>query len=245
MNIVIIEDEIFAQEELARIIEKNFPHMKVLDTLSSVEESIKWFSAHKANLVFMDIHLSDGICFDIFKQVDIHTPIIFTTAYDQYAIQAFKVNGVGYLLKPIDEGELIDAVTRFEHNSLDIKKLLEYFNRDKEYKDRIVVKLGDKISFLEIKDIAYFFAEDRLTFAVATNDKKYIVDYTIEALESVLNPKSFFKLTRGCITSIKAINTISKHFNSRLKVTLVPEYKDELLVSRMRVPDFIKWLNGE
>lgn len=245
MNIVIIEDEIFAQEELTRIIEKNFPHMKVLDTLCSVEESIRWFSVHKADLIFMDIHLSDGICFDIFKQVEIHTPIIFTTAYDQYAIQAFKVNGVGYLLKPIDEGELIGAVTRFEHNSLDIKKLLEYFTRDKEYKDRIVVKLGDKISFLEIKDIAYFFAEERLTFAVATNGKKYIVDYTIEALESVLNPKSFFKLTRGCITSIKAINTISKYFNSRLKVTLVPEYKEELLVSRMRVPDFIKWLNGE
>lgn len=245
MNVLIIEDELFAQEELKRVIEKNFPYMRIVATLCSVEESIEWFAEHKADLIFMDVHLADGICFDIFKRVEIHSPVVFTTAYDRYAIQAFQVNGVGYLLKPLDEEEFVKTINRFEYNSMDFGRLLDYFKRGKEYKTRIVVKNGDRFGFVKIEDIAYFFAEDRLTFAVSTQGKKYIVDYTMEALEPVLDPKCFFRLTRGCIASINSIHTVSKYFNSRLKVILTPEYKGSLLVSRVRVPDFLKWLDGE
>lgn len=245
MNVVVIEDEYLAREELLRVIRNNFPDMKVSGCFGSVEESVRWFSANRADLIFMDVHLSDGICFDIFRQVELRTPVIFTTAYDRYAIQAFKVNGVGYLLKPLDEGEFVETVNRFRHNSSDISRLLEYFGQERSYKSRIVVRETDAISFLKIEDVAYFFAEDRLTFAVMTSGKKYIVEYTMESLAPLLDPKSFFRVSRGCIASINSIRTISKYFNGRLLLTLAPEYGRNLLVSRARVPDFMKWLEGD
>lgn len=248
MNVLIIEDEPLLQQELIRIIEKRFPDMTIVGTLYSVKESIEWLSRNKADLIFMDIHLSDGISFDIFEQVEVKTPIIFTTAYDQYAIKAFQVNGIGYLLKPIVEKDLVSAVGKLETPLItpDIfKKLMESVNPPKEYKSRITIKTGDKLSFLNMEDIAYFFAEERVTFVVPKQGRKQIVDYTIEAIEPMLNPKRFFRISRGCIASIDAIGSVSKYFNSRLKVTLKPAYEGELLVSRIRVPEFMKWLDDE
>lgn len=245
MNVLIIEDEQLAQEELIRILNKRFPNMTISAQLGSVKESIKWLRENSVDLIFMDIQLSDGISFDIFDYVDIRTPIIFTTAYDQYAIQAFKVNSIGYLLKPIIEDDLVSAVEKLEYQPDRLRDLLNLLKPSKSYKSRIVFKTGDRFSFFEIKDIAYFYAEERVTFAVPKQGKPRIVDYTIESLEQQLDPKLFFRLTRGCIASIDSIQEVSKYFNSRLKIKLTPGYTGELLISRVRVEDFLKWLNGD
>lgn len=245
MNVLIIEDEQLAQEELIRILNKRFPNMTISAQLGSVKESIKWLRENSVDLIFMDIQLSDGISFDIFDYVDIRTPVIFTTAYDQYAIQAFKVNSIGYLLKPIIEDDLVSAVEKLEYQPDRLRDLLNLLKPSKSYKSRIVFKTGDRFSFFEIKDIAYFYAEERVTFAVPKQGKPRIVDYTIESLEQQLDPKLFFRLTRGCIASIDSIQEVSKYFNSRLKIKLTPEYTGGLLISRVRVEDFLKWLNGD
>lgn len=245
MKVLIIEDEPLAQEELVRIIGKRFSEMKIVGKLSSVRESIEWLKESKADLIFMDIHLSDGNSFDIFDHVEVRTPIIFTTAYDQYAIQAFKVNGIGYLLKPIVESDLVAAVEKLDYTPEKLTELLDTIKPSKGYKSRIAIKSGDRFSFLKMEDVAYFYAEERMTFVVPKQGKKQIVDYTIEALEPLLDPKRFFRMTRGCIASIDSIGSVSKYFNSRLKITLKPEYGDKLLVSRVRVPDFLQWLDGE
>lgn len=245
MNVLIIEDELLAQEELVRLINKNFTDMIIAARLCSVKESIEWLRENRADLIFMDIQLSDGISFDIFDYVDVRTPIIFTTAYDQYAIQAFKVNGIGYLLKPIIENDLVSAVEKLDYQLDKLKELLSQIKPLKEYKSRIAIKSGDKFSFLDMNEVAYFYAEDRVTFVVPKQGKARIVDYTIESLESLLDPKRFFRLTRGCIASIDSISRVSKYFNCRLKITLNPLYEGELLVSRVRVAEFVKWLDGE
>ncbi len=250
MRVVIIEDEPLAQEELMRLIVSNFPQMRVVAVIDSVEDSIEWLSNNSADLIFMDIHLSDGVSFDIFNEVDLQCPIIFTTAYDQYAIHAFEVNGVGYLLKPLEESKLIAAVERFQRNSqLATDNISELVNQlrtpKKSYKNRIAIKLGDKISFIAMDDVAYFCAEDRVTFVVQKSGKRQIVDYNIETLEAMLDPMNFFRLTRGCIASIHSIDKVSKYFNSRLKITLKPEYDKEVLISRVNAPKFIAWLDGE
>lgn len=245
MNVLIIEDELLAQEELVRLINKNFTDIIIAARLCSVKESIEWLRENSADLIFMDIQLSDGISFDIFDYVEVRTPIIFTTAYDQYAIQAFKVNGIGYLLKPIIENDLVSAVEKMDYQPDKLKELLNLLKPSKEYKSRIAIKSGDKFSFIDISDVAYFYAEDRVTFVVPKEGRAKIVDYTIEALEPLLEPKRFFRLTRGCIASIDSIAGVSKYFNSRLKITLKPHYEGELLVSRVRVVEFVKWLDDE
>lgn len=248
MRVLIIEDEPLAQEELVRLVHKLFPEMDIVAILSSVCESIEWLTIHSADLIFMDIHLADGLSFDIFSQVDVKTPIIFTTAYDQYAIQAFQVNGVGYLLKPIVEKDLISAVDKLNHKAyspLNLNRLLQSMNMSKEYKSRIGVKIGDRYNYVEINRVAYFYVEERVTFIMTVEGKRYIVDYSIEALESLLDPKQFFRISRGCIASIGSIKEVTRHFNSRLKVTLTPLYDGDMLISRVRVSEFLRWLDGQ
>lgn len=245
MRVLIIEDEPLAQEELVRIIEKRFSDMEIVGRLATVRDSIEWLSENKSDLIFMDIHLADGNSFDIFDHVDVRTPIIFTTAYDQYAIQAFKVNSIGYLLKPVIESDLVAAVEKLDYAPNKLTELLHSLKPAKGYKSRIAIKSGDKFSFLDMNDVAYFYAEERVTFVVPKQGRKQIVDYTIEALEPMLDPKQFFRLTRGCVASIGSIAGVAKYFNSRLKISVKPEYEGELLVSRVRVAEFLKWLDGE
>lgn len=246
MKVLIIEDEIPAQEELVRILKKHFHDIEIAGIKGSVRDSVEWLRKNTADLIFMDIRLSDGCGFDIFGIVDVRTPVIFTTAYDQYALKAFKVNSVDYLLKPIDEDELVAAVKKMDYRYDRIKELIESFpppgNR---YKTRISVKTGDSYSFLQMDDVLYFIADDGLTFAVTHDDKKHLVDYTISTLESLLDPKCFFRATRGCIVSINSIEKISMHSNSRLKVTLKGHYDVNLILSRVRVPDFLNWLDDK
>ncbi|MFI3240122.1 MAG: LytTR family DNA-binding domain-containing protein [Bacteroidales bacterium] len=247
MKILIIEDEYLAQQELKRIILNTLPDAHIVAIIDSVAHSIQWLKENSADLIFMDIQLSDGISFDVFKSIEVVIPIIFTTAYDQYAIQAFKVNSISYLLKPIMEEDLINAINKFKstpYYNNNISSLLSSLN--KSYKSRISIKSGDKFSFIDIADVAYFYAEERVTFVVPKQGgRKQIVDYTIEALEQLLDPNKFFRVTRGCICSIDSIDNITKHFNSRLKVTLTPAFVQEILISRVRVPEFLKWIDGE
>lgn len=243
MKVLIIEDEELAQDELERIILKRFPKFSIVAKLETVSESIAWLSANTADLIFLDIHLADGNGFDIFREIDVKTPIIFTTAYDRYAIDAFKVNGIGYLLKPIVESELVAAVNKLDYSDVRLKSLLAEMRPAVEYKSRIIVKTSNRVGFIRIEDIAYFYSEDRLTFAVERNGKKHVVEYTIESLSSRLNPRRFFKITRGFIVCIDCIKDISNHFNGRLKVTVVPEHEGDLFVSRARATQFMQWLD--
>lgn len=193
----------------------------------------------------MDIQLLDGCCFDIFDVVEVRTPIIFTTAYDQYALKAFKVNSVDYLLKPVDEDELVAAVRKMDYKYDNIRNLIESYMPTVRYKTRISVKTGDIYRFLLIDEVAYFISEDGFTYAVTNNEKKHIVDYTISSLETQLDPKRFFKLSRGCIVSIDSIEKITAYFNSRLKVTLKGRKNISIILSRVRVPDFLNWIDDK
>lgn len=246
MKALIVEDEILAQEELARILKKHFPDIVIAGITGSVRDSAEWLRKNTADLIFMDIQLSDGYCFDIFNIIDVRTPIIFTTAYDQYALKAFKVNSVDYLLKPIDEDELVSAVKKLDYSCRRIKDLAEFFpSASNRYKTRIAVRSGDSYGFLQIEKVSHFMSEDGLTLAVSDSGEKYLVDYTIESLEPLLDPKLFFRATRGCIVSINSIDKVSKYFNSRLKVTLKGHDDFSLVLSRARVPDFLKWIDDK
>lgn len=245
MKVLVIEDEIPAQEELVRILRKHFPNIEIVDIIGSVRNSVEWLGNNTADLIFMDIQLLDGCCFDIFDVVEVRTPIIFTTAYDQYALKAFKVNSVDYLLKPIDEDELVAAVRKMDYKYDNIRNLIESYMPTVRYKTRISVKTGDIYRFLLIDEVAYFISEDGFTYAVTNNEKKHIVDYTISSLETQLDPKCFFRVSRGCIVSIDSIEKITAYFNSRLKVTLKGRKNVSLILSRVRVPDFLNWIDDK
>ena len=195
MKVLVIEDEIPAQEELVRILRKHFPNIEIVDIIGSVRNSVEWLGNNTADLIFMDIQLLDGCCFDIFDVVEVRTPIIFTTAYDQYALKAFKVNSVDYLLKPIDDDELVAAVRKMDYKYDNIRNLIESYMPTVRYKTRISVKAGDIYRFLLIDEVAYFISEDGFTYAVTNNEKKHIVDYTISSLETQLDPKCFFRVS--------------------------------------------------
>lgn len=245
MKVLVIEDEIPAQEELVRILRKHFPNIEIVDIIGSVRDSVEWLRNNTADLIFMDIQLLDGCCFDIFDVVEVRIPIIFTTAYDQYALKAFKVNSVDYLLKPVDEDELVAAVRKMDYKYDNIRNLIESYMPTVRYKTRISVKTGDIYRFLLIDEVAYFISEDGFTYAVTNNEKKHIVDYTISSLETQLDPKRFFKQSRGCIVSIDSIEKITAYFNSRLKVTLKGRKNISIILSRVRVPDFLNWIDDK
>lgn len=245
MKVLVIEDEIPAQEELVRILRKHFPNIEIVDIIGSVRDSVEWLRNNTADLIFMDIQLLDGCCFDIFDVVEVRTPIIFTTAYDQYALKAFKVNSVDYLLKPIDEDELVAAVRKMDYKYDNIRNLIESYMPTVRYKTRISVKTGDIYRFLLIDEVSYFIFEDGFTYAVTCDEKKHIVDYTIGSLEAQLDPRCFFRVSRGCIVSIDSIEKITAYFNSRLKVTLKGRKNVSLILSRVRVRDFLNWIDDK
>ncbi len=250
MKVLIIEDEIPAQIQLERLIHTHYPEFEIIARIDSVTASVAWLSRNQPDLIFMDVELSDGQCFEIFKQVEVKAPVIITTAYNDYAIKAFKVNSIDYLLKPIDKTEFVNAVDKSV--KLTRKETPEYGRLEellakslpKEYKKRFAVKVGDHIVIVNTDEIAYFFAEEKATFIVTNTGKRYISDLSLDNLEDQLNPKDFFRLSRGCIAHISSIKTVSKYFNSRLKITLVPPLNSEILVSRIRIPEFLNWLEG-
>lgn len=250
MNIIIIEDEKPAARLLQRKVEKLGLQINIL--LHSVEESINWFqnNAHP-DLIFLDIQLSDGLSFEIFEAIDIKSAVIFTTAYDEYALRAFKLNSIDYLLKPIDEEDLKTAISKFKNQfqkssiaSLDfemIKKML--INPiDREYKKRFTIKMGQQLKMINIDEVECFFSENKGTYLHTFDNRDYLLDNTLEQLETELNPEDFYRVSRKFIIPMKAIKEIQLYSNSRLKVIL-PTYKeDEVIVSREKVGDFKTWL---
>ncbi len=255
MKVLIIEDEPFAQNELKRLLGIIDPKVKVLDCLESIEESIDWLEINdEPDLIFLDVQLSDGLSFEIFQKMEVKAPIIFTTAYDEYAVQAFKLNSIDYLLKPIDKGELEAGLKKFKdlHGEpktqkealLDpekIQQLLE-MNLGKEYKKRFIIKTGDRLRHVSVEDIAYFYSEDDYTYLVAKENAKFIIAFKLDELINQLDPNEFFRLSRKFITNIHSVKLVNKYFNSRLEVILDPPTKDQILISRVRVPEFLQWL---
>lgn len=254
MQVLIIEDEPFAQQELIRLLNILPREIQVLECLDSVEESVSYLEAGKQqpDLIFMDIQLSDGLSFEIFDRTEVKPPVIFTTAYDEYAIKAFKVNSIDYLLKPIEEEDLLKALEKYEQWKKERTPEQSFFSTDQlqqmlslykpAYKSRLVVKLGDRIRHVETKEVAFFYSEDKVTFIMTKNGERFIINHTLEQLEKVLDPIDFYRLNRKYIAHIQAIETIDKYFNSRLKIGLKPEVDDEVLISRTKVSDFLNWL---
>jgi len=250
MNIIIIEDEKPAARLLQRKVEKL--GFSVSQMLHSVEEAINWFTNNQhPDLIFLDIQLSDGLSFEIFEQIDIKSAIIFTTAYDEYALRAFKLNSIDYLLKPIDEDELETAISKFKNqfqkntiSTLDFEAIKRMLVNpvEKEYKERFSVKVGNQIKVIAIDEVECFYSENKGTYLHTLDNRNYLLDGSLEVVESELNPKDFFRINRKFIVPLKAIKEIQMHTNSRLKLIL-PTYKeDEVIVARERVNDFKDWI---
>lgn len=249
---LLIEDEQPAARQLSKLLGQLEPPLEVVAVLDSVASSVQWLCTEPApELVFMDIQIADGLSFDIFRQVELKAPVIFTTAFDHYAVQAFKVNAIDYLLKPVDPVELDQAVQKVRERraqsadvSLNLELLGQLFKREKAHKDRFLVKSGAHLIFILAGDIAYFRSSDGLTQAFLTDGKKYFVEHSIEELERLLDPRDFFRISRGMTLHVNAIRKISPHFNGRLKIEVQPVFNEEVFVSRDRVQEFKAWLGG-
>jgi DNA-binding LytR/AlgR family response regulator len=256
IKVLIVEDEIPAQITLKKLIDKCCPDSQIVMTRTSVNSTVKWLEENPngADVIFMDVELSDGICFEIFEKVKISANVIITTAYDNYAITAFKINSLDYLLKPIVEEELQRAwkrcVERIEaHHEPNIEALLDIVSKvgtqtEKEYKKRFIVKAGEKIVIIPVDDIAYCYSEDKSTYAVCRNGTRRLLDYSLDTVQEMLDPKLFFRISRSCIVSINSIENISKHLGTRLKLQLNPKADDDVVVSRSRTSDFLEWLDN-
>lgn len=248
MNALIIEDEKFAQINLARTLTAEFPDISIVGMTGSIRESVEFLKnvPGKLDIIFMDVELSDGECFEIFRQVQITAKVIMTTAYDNYAIKAFEAGSVDYLLKPIETAALHRAVLRCrqpENRESDFTALLAALKENrKEFKERFIVRFNDRIVPVKTSEIAFFYSEDKSNFLTTFSGTSYIVDSSLDDIADELDPKIFFKISRSCIVAMPAIQSITKQLGGRLKITPVPESRFEMTVSRSRVDDFLSWL---
>lgn len=247
MKAFIIEDEIMAQKSLIRALSQNFPDIEVIGTATSVKGAVAWLKENTTDIIFMDVELSDGICFEIFRQVDIKAKVIMTTAYDSYALKAFEAGSVDYLLKPVEADHLKRAVARCRMSGgrIDVDALtraIEGASQKKDYKERYIVRFNDRIVPLQTSNIAYVFSEDKNNYLVTFDDQKYIIDTSLDVIAEELDPEYFFRISRGCIVSMKAIDSIVKQMGGRLRLMVHPAPSFEMTVSRSRVDDFLKWL---
>jgi two-component system response regulator LytT len=249
IRILIIEDENPAQEHLVRLLRNIENDFIILERLSTVKASIAWLQNNNADIIFMDIQLSDGVSFKIFEAVDIYTPIIFTTAYDEYAIKAFKVNSVDYLLKPIDEDDLRSSIAKFkrmqkQNGKLDISQIIQALDsQQKTYQERFLVHRGERLLSVKTDQIAYFEGEDRYVYLYKKDGSKFIIDFRLSDLESLLDPKFWFRVNRSFICHIDAIKLIVNVSKSRVKLDLEPPAKREIIISSENSQAFKKWLN--
>lgn len=251
MKILIIEDELPALRRLSKMLLELLPSAEILGTADTIDGAVALFTKHpEAELALMDIELADGQSFEIFNRVPVKIPIIFTTAYDEFALKAFKVNSIDYLLKPIDPEELKQALDKFKRlhpasTALNVEALLDSINNKSEtnHKQRFLVKTGQKYVSIHISEVAYFNASEKVVYIITKEQKKYIIDYTLDELEGMVNPKVFFRLNRQYLSQIEAIESISSYFNGKLKIQLNPMVSEEVLVSRERASEFKQWLN--
>ena len=250
MKILIVEDELMAQKSLTRVLMQNFPDMEIVGCTTSVKGTVEWLKnpANHADIIFMDVELSDGVCFEIFRQSEVKAKVIMTTAYDSYALKAFEAGSIDYLLKPIDPASLKRAVARcrMSGGAIDTEALLKAIGSanapKKEYKERYIVRFNDRIVPLQTSNIAYVYSEDKTNYLVTFDDQKYIIDSSLDVITEELNPEVFFRISRSCIVQMKAITSIIKQAGGRLKIVPEPNASFEMTVSRSRVDDFLTWL---
>lgn len=250
MNVLIVEDEIMAQKSLTRLLTQNFPDMKVVGYTSSIKGTVAWLNDHNntADVIFMDVELADGECFEIFRQVSIKAKVIMTTAYDSYALKAFEAGSIDYILKPVDPTALKRAVARVRMSGgqLDTEALLKVIGdgagTKKEYKERYIVRFNDRIIPLLTSNVAYIYSEEKNNYLVTFDEERYIIDSSLDVISEEFNPNEFFRISRGCIVSMKAIKSIIKQVGGRLRIVAEPASSFEMTVSRSRVEEFLKWL---
>jgi DNA-binding LytR/AlgR family response regulator len=250
MKVLIIEDEPQAAKRLESLVKALEPDVVILDMLDSVKRSVAWLRENRApDLIFMDIQLADGLSFQIFEQSEVSSPVIFTTAYDSYALKAFKVNSIDYILKPVDRDELGVALKKYhELGHARSKIVLENIDQaiqmlTKKFKTRFVVKVGEHLRWLEVKDILFFLSMEKVTFCYTVDGRKNIVDYTLDQLEGLLDADRFFRINRKYIVSVEAIRDMVSYTNSRLKLVLRKSDDPEVIVARERVSEFREWLD--
>jgi DNA-binding LytR/AlgR family response regulator len=253
MKALIIEDEVLAAERLTTLLAECDSSIEVIGQLDSIQDVIAYFQSGKnADIVFLDIQLADGKSFEIFDKVRIEVPIIFTTAFDQYALQAFKLHSIDYLLKPIEVNDLRNAIEKFKKlsaykislNESEIKALKDLLSQKSHaYKQRILVKAGNKLQYKPTHSVAYFFADGKTAYMIGKDGRKNMIDHTLEELEQMLNPENFFRISRKFIVNFEAVTEIKGLISSRLEVKLNQTFEHELLVSRERVHEFKAWLD--
>lgn len=250
MRVIIVEDEKHARDNLEKILRELDPSIEIQEKLDSVRGAVAWLRSNRTDLIFLDIHLADDLSFKIFEQVEVTTPVIFTTAYDQYALRAFKVNSIDYLLKPIDREDLSRSlekyrVTRPSKLAPDFTQLLQSLEQppQRDYQQRFLVTRRDKILSVKTEDIAYFEGEDRYVYLVKNDGNRFIVEYKLSDLEDLLDPAMFFRLNRSFIAHFEAIEKITVLSKSRVKVDLKPASSREVIVSTENTRDFKEWLN--
>jgi DNA-binding LytR/AlgR family response regulator len=248
MKILIIEDEQYNQRMLQGMLKQLRPQWTIAAITDSVADTVEWLQNNQPDLIFMDIQLVDGICFSIFERIEINQPVVFTTAYDNYAIQAFKVNSIHYLLKPIKELELEQAINKFERNQkttayeTDFSELLKAIrDGEKKYRTRFLIQGGTAYYKIEVKDIAYFYSENKITFAVMFQGKEHSIDFTLDALEEELDPEVFFRANRQLMVNINAVQKFEDYFGGKLALKLTPPFKETVTVSRLKNTAFKSW----
>lgn len=250
MKVLIIEDEPLAAEKLTSLILELHSDFQICGTIRSVLEAVRWLQTNTADLIFLDIQLSDGLSFRIFEEIHVSTPIIFTTAYDQYAIRAFDVNSIDYLLKPIQKVELKQSLAKFQelrsYGSEELLAVLKHLkNEHIGYKNRFLITIGEQLKTIRTIEIAYFFARDKAVYLRTFSAKDIPIDYSLEQLETELDPSEFFRINRSCLLNIQAIEKMYSWSSSRIKLTVNPPSDDDsvTIVSVKRTAEFKEWLN--
>ena len=258
MNILIVEDEELAQKKLQKTLAAVDPTARVVGITESIQSTVAWLQEHDSpELILMDIELCDGQSFEVFNQVEVKAPVIFTTSYDEYALKAFKVNSVDYLLKPVQVEDLQAALNKYKkltqtangngsgHAEMNLESLVRQLQQQlqpKEYRKRFLVKHAQKLVSVDVDEISYFYSDGRLNFFKTADNKKFVVDYTMDELEDMLDPDQFFRISRSFYVSVDSIEKIDDYFGNRLILALKPAVDKEALVSREKVTDFKKWM---
>jgi DNA-binding LytR/AlgR family response regulator len=253
INAIIIEDETLAAKRLEALILKCKKDIDIIAKLPSIKTAVKWFSQNpQPDLIFMDIHLEDGLSFSIFEQTEVNVPVIFTTAFDEYTIKAFKVNSIDYLLKPINYEDLNQSLDKYFQlksqyytSGIDLKSLIESIvSKEDQYRTRFLVSKGRNYVTIDITEVSYFFAEDKFAFLVTRDGSQFIVDLTLDKLSGVLNPKLFYRINRQFIVSASCIENMTKYSANSLKLTLRPLPVKDVFVSKDKYTDFKNWLDN-
>ena len=251
MKGVIIEDEIWAAELLEALIKNYDPAIEVIEIFDSVKRSVDFFTNNpQPDLVFMDIQLADGICFEIFDKTLVECPIIFVTAFNEYAVKAFKVNSIDYLLKPIDPDDLAKAMNKYKklHTETPVIPQQQVFDNilqklTNKYKQRFVIKVGEHIRSVPIEDILYFYSLEKATYMHTSKNRNYVIDYSLEQVESLIDPERFFRINRKYLIAMNSFSDIISYSNSRLKIELLHSDDYDVIVAREKVRSFKKWLD--